>query len=312
MEQDIFADVGKYVPVGFLETTDTDKINTDKQNTDKTSKPEITSAKGIFSNLLPSFPSSITVSAPVADNAACSFDDDDDENEGQEVKRIKVKKEEEGERRAISGDDNELMAPIRALLSAQAAKEKAATVRAEEAATMGRDAAHKKSKKDSNFDSLAMGADGVSKVHRDVFGGIDKGVGMGGRRGDAMDHGSYDDYGGENEAYGSDEDDDKEEKGKDKLPLGVSAGGGKDRDKGEEDEGNKKARKGRRENESGDKTNEDYRRERKDKKGSGDGDSSGKWKDREHKDREGGSKDGQSAVRPKDSQNNRAARRAGK
>jgi hypothetical protein len=76
--------------VGFLENTDTDKshtdkVYTDKQDTDKMSIQEITSAKGLFSNLLPSFPISITVSAPVADNSACSFDDDDDENEGQLV-----------------------------------------------------------------------------------------------------------------------------------------------------------------------------------------------------------------------------------
>lgn len=74
VEQDIFADVGKYIPVGHLENTDTDNPDTDKM-----SIQEISSAKGIFSNLLPSFPSSIKLSVPLQENSACAFDDDDDD-----------------------------------------------------------------------------------------------------------------------------------------------------------------------------------------------------------------------------------------
>jgi hypothetical protein len=110
------------------------------------------------------------------------FDDDDDDDDDDDLERaINMSKDKEdkednrmitksievdGENRTISGGQEDLMAPIRALLSAQAAKEKAALERSEEMATSRKLTAQGK------FDALGVGADGKSRVHRDVFGGV--------------------------------------------------------------------------------------------------------------------------------------------
>jgi hypothetical protein len=200
---DIFADVGKYVPVGALDEgevedekemksnvviehtkemdidndNDNDNDNNNSNNNNNDSKNEVQTVKGLFKNLIPSFPSKIkmsestgsTVSAvqnipeKVMTNAACVFDDDDDDDDNDE-KDIFIKKdtkissksnekgsdrktfkddeevdddenEEDGDRRRRGDNKDDLMAPIRALLAAQSAKEKAALLRSEERAS---------------------------------------------------------------------------------------------------------------------------------------------------------------------------------
>ena len=189
---DIFADVGKYVPVGALvegedgeeekeiikknvilqHVTEMDIVDNDNDNNNNyaiTTSANST-VKGLFKNLIPSFPSKIKLSEAtgstglavndsLADvtksnskkNAACVFDDDDDDDDVDvDEKRIFVKPsilndgikdkqadnaenddKGEGELRRIKDDNNDLMAPIRALLAAQSAKEKAAFLRSE-------------------------------------------------------------------------------------------------------------------------------------------------------------------------------------
>ena len=186
MIDDIFADVGKYVPVGALvegeeegegEQTMKNVIIehpkemdiVDDNDNSNSSKNENHTVKGLFKNLIPSFPSKIKMSEAAAStglavnespeqvtksNAACVFDDDDDED-NEDVKEIFIKNENkiisksndrtkerhteededkyanDGELRRIKDDKNDLMAPIRALLAAQSAKEKAAYLRSE-------------------------------------------------------------------------------------------------------------------------------------------------------------------------------------
>lgn len=203
---DIFADVGKYVPVGALDegeiedekemksnvviedtkemdvddndnNNSNNNINNNSNNNNSDSKNELQTVKGLFKNLIPSFPSKIkmsesagsTVSAvknipeKVMTNAACVFDDDDDDDDDE--KDIFIKKdtkisstpnekgsdrktykehneevdddenEEDGDRRRLGDNKDDLMAPIRALLAAQSAKEKAALLRSEERAS---------------------------------------------------------------------------------------------------------------------------------------------------------------------------------
>ena len=198
MIDDIFADVGKYVPVGALDegevedekemksdvvikytkemdVDDNDNFNINNNND---SKNEVQTVKGLFKNLIPSFPSKIKMSESTGStmsavknipekvmNAACVFDDDDDDDDDNNEKDIFIKKdtkmtsksneksndrktykddneevdddenEEDGERRRIGDNKDDLMAPIRALLAAQSAKEKAALLRSEERAS---------------------------------------------------------------------------------------------------------------------------------------------------------------------------------
>ena len=187
---DIFADVGKYVPVGALVGDDGEEeeeiikknvilehvtemdivdINNDNNNNNAITEDANNTVKGLFKNLIPSFPSKIKLSEATGStglavndspanvtksnskkNAACVFDDDDDDDEDVDEKRIFVKPsilngrikdkqtdnaenddKGEGDLRRIRDDNNDLMAPIRALLAAQSAKEKAAFLRSE-------------------------------------------------------------------------------------------------------------------------------------------------------------------------------------
>ena len=203
MIDDIFADVGKYVPVGALyegevedekqmksnvvfeytkdmnmdiDDNDNDNSNNDNNNdydsNNNDGKNEVQTVKGLFKNLIPSFPTKIkmaeaagptgsavkNIPEKVMANAACVFDDDDDDDDEKDIfikkdtktsksneksKDRKAYKEEvdddedekDGERKRIGDDKNDLMAPIRALLAAQSAKEKAALLRSEERAS---------------------------------------------------------------------------------------------------------------------------------------------------------------------------------
>ena len=189
---DIFADVGKYVPVGALiegeegeeedgkeiikknvileHVTEMDTVDDDNDNIDNNANTKNASntVKGLFKNLIPSFPAKIKLSEATGStglavndlpvkvtksnskkNAACVFDDDDDDDDVDEKEifvkqsiindRIKDKQTDnaenddkgDGELRRIKDDNNDLMAPIRALLAAQSAKEKAAFLRSE-------------------------------------------------------------------------------------------------------------------------------------------------------------------------------------
>jgi hypothetical protein len=151
--EDIFADVGRYIPVGMLEEgeeiSDSVVPDNERENTSAVSVSvgEVGKAKGLFSNLLPSFPSKIKmaeISEPSAkssaskNNAACVFEDSD--NDGDEVHINETeRKQMPGNRQELEGDDKrisggvegDLMAPIRAMLAAQAVKEKAAVARSE-------------------------------------------------------------------------------------------------------------------------------------------------------------------------------------
>ena len=164
--EDIFADVGRYMPVGMLEEGEVDSaaaagIEESEHTTAVTgsvsaSETETGKAKvkGLFSNLLPSFPTKIKMaesSAPspqkivTKNNAACVFEDSDNEdNEIIEKDKVKGKDtgadkremdknsaELEGDNKKISGVEGDLMAPIRAMLAAQAIKEQAALARSE-------------------------------------------------------------------------------------------------------------------------------------------------------------------------------------
>jgi hypothetical protein len=162
--EDIFADVGRYMPVGMLEEGEerSDTVVPDNKREDASalsvSVGETGKAKGLFSNLLPSFPSKIKMaenselspkSSVVKNSAACVFEDsDNDEDEGEipvkvergretgrekERKHIPDNQEElEGDEKRITGGvEGDLMAPIRAMLAAQAVKEKAALARSE-------------------------------------------------------------------------------------------------------------------------------------------------------------------------------------
>lgn len=173
--EDIFADVGRYIPVGMLEEgeerSDGDVVVADNErgnaSTVSSSASETGRAKGIFANLLPSFPSKIRVadtneslpqSSAVKIDSACVFEDSDndeddiaandkdkdkDREKGRESKKQNERKglsgsagelelELEGDDKRISGGvDGDLMAPIRAILAAQAVKERAALARSE-------------------------------------------------------------------------------------------------------------------------------------------------------------------------------------
>ena len=217
--EDIFADIGKYVPIGSLDDKELEECSSRKLEKERSQMdievPNNSSAKGIFQNLLPSFPATIKMGIPKTDNlapnssnsllksssiivddmtsisTACLFDEDDDENEGgaqeeeedefekviqinssrvtsssasRSTSQIKTKtiqvdskkkdeninrnknsndenNEENGDEdddRNISSTDGDLMAPIRALLTAQRKKEKAAYERSELAASAGK------------------------------------------------------------------------------------------------------------------------------------------------------------------------------
>ena len=170
--EDIFADVGRYIPVGVLEEGEdnSDTIVADsereRENTSAMtgSVGETGKAKGIFSNLLPSFPSKIRMtettelspkSIIAKSNAACVFDDSDNEDDiaGNNTEKGREKGVEKGtmrggdhnrkqtstgeeelegdDKRITAGVEGDLMAPIRAILAAQAVKEKAALARSE-------------------------------------------------------------------------------------------------------------------------------------------------------------------------------------
>lgn len=169
--EDIFADVGKYVPVGALNDADENELNSVKMDISATESKSVivenSRVKGLFSNLLPSFPTKIKMSEDIAGadsketsdaanvNAACLFDDDSDneiemaanKNSLSSSKSIPTKtktKTNIGEEE-LDGDDKKitsdsvLMAPIRALLTAQAVREKASFEKAEEMASRGRE-----------------------------------------------------------------------------------------------------------------------------------------------------------------------------
>jgi hypothetical protein len=160
--EDIFADVGRYMPVGMLEEgeerSDTVVPDNERANasTMSVSVGETGKAKGLFSNLLPSFPSKIKMaensepspkSSVAKNNAACVFEDSDNDEDDIPVKAERVREtgrenerkhipdnpeELEGDDKRISGGvEGDLMAPIRAMLAAQAVKEKAALARSE-------------------------------------------------------------------------------------------------------------------------------------------------------------------------------------
>lgn len=170
--EDIFADVGRYIPVGVLEEGEdnSDTIVADsereRENTSAMtgSVVETGKAKGLFSNLLPSFPSKIRMtettepspkSITAKSNAACVFDDSDNEDDisGNNTEKGREKGVEKGtmrggdnnrkqmstgeeelegdDKRITAGVEGDLMAPIRAILAAQAVKEKAALARSE-------------------------------------------------------------------------------------------------------------------------------------------------------------------------------------
>lgn len=178
---DIFADVGRYIPVGMLEEgeerSDRDVGVADNEreiaSTVNFSVSETGKARGIFANLLPAFPSKIKVadtdtneslpkSKVVKINSACVFEDSDNDEddttvneEGKDKEKVKEREREsrsqnerkvmsgsvgelelegelEGDNKRISGGvDGDLMAPIRAMLAAQAVKERAALARSE-------------------------------------------------------------------------------------------------------------------------------------------------------------------------------------
>ena len=172
--EDIFADVGKYVPVGALDDADEkdeNELNSVKMDISVTESKSVIAensrVKGLFSNLLPSFPTKIKMSENVAEadskeindaanvNAACLFDDDSDneiemaanKNNFSSSKSIPTKtktrtnigeEELDGDDKKITSD-SVLMAPIRALLTAQAVREKASFEKAEELASRGRE-----------------------------------------------------------------------------------------------------------------------------------------------------------------------------
>ena len=170
--EDIFADVGRYIPVGVLEegedNSDTIVADSERESENTSamtgSVVETGKAKGIFSNLLPSFPSKIRMtettepspkSITAKSNAACVFDDSDNEDDisGNNAEKGREKGVEKGtmrggdnnrkqtsvgeeelegdDKRITAGVEGDLMAPIRAILAAQAVKEKAALARSE-------------------------------------------------------------------------------------------------------------------------------------------------------------------------------------
>ena len=107
--EDIFADIGKYVPVGSLDEKELEECSLKKMEEERSRMdvviPNNSSAKGLFQNILPSFPTTIKIKmsntetiepkksiiAPILSNndeeadsgvnTACLFDDDDDDDE---------------------------------------------------------------------------------------------------------------------------------------------------------------------------------------------------------------------------------------
>ena len=107
--EDIFADIGKYVPVGSLDEKELEECSLKKMEEERSRIdvviPNNSSAKGLFQNILPSFPTTIKIKmsntetiepkksiiAPILSNndeeadsgvnTACLFDDDDDDDE---------------------------------------------------------------------------------------------------------------------------------------------------------------------------------------------------------------------------------------
>ena len=119
--EDIFADVGKYVPVGSLDEKELEECSLKKMEEERSKMdvviPSNASAKGLFQNLLPSFPITIKIKNPTTEtvepnksiiapilsnnddnanpgiNTACLFDDEDeDEDELEKVIQINSNK----------------------------------------------------------------------------------------------------------------------------------------------------------------------------------------------------------------------------
>ena len=116
--EDIFADVGKYVPVGSLDEKELEECSLKKMEEERSKMdiviPSNVSAKGLFQNLLPSFPATIQIKKPNTEtgepnksimaptlskndddanpgiNTACLFEDDDEDGDEDEDELEKV------------------------------------------------------------------------------------------------------------------------------------------------------------------------------------------------------------------------------
>lgn len=270
VEMDIFEGLGKYVPVGALddETPQVEGSSSSSSGNDNGisasgsvgASVAVTTVKDLFNTNPPTtsptdkskrsggVSGGSSSSSSVKKNQFVSFDDDDDDDDdygtsakstngdgSMELATATGTKSSSSSSSLAAGDD--LMAPVRAILHAQAAKDKAAAAAAK-AVPAG--AAPSSSTAADRSTNLMTNAHGKVVLYRDILGGSSGSGGVDSssalpKHGEAMGHGSYEIYPETGTGYDElESDEDYDEGGDDDAAQSVSkkAGSGKKTDKG--------------------------------------------------------------------------------